>query len=295
MAGPKTAVVTEVATKVEKVVAKKTVLPTKQTLVEIRPIETKKWHGKTGPESFTRPKKLQALVDGNTTKYSTGLTQEEIVALKEEKGINYDLSDNYDTDKPHPFWDSPLSVLKLENATMFLDINQPLNYIKYKIAKASRFVANSMAEYEEGLFPDATHVIFSEMEQTEILASKVEIQNSAIIAAATLSLEKKIQIGMILGDKNLKGQSASFITVEMDKIIKKDAEEFLRYVNADAKQTAAHALILEALQKSILRKEGHRVLYMDDTLGGSVTEAAEYLCRPDNQDLKLILINKVNS
>jgi hypothetical protein len=52
-------------------------------------------------ESFTRPKKMQALVDTETMKYSTGLSVADIKDLK-AKGIKYDLSDNFDSEVPHP-------------------------------------------------------------------------------------------------------------------------------------------------------------------------------------------------
>ena len=51
-------------------------------LVEVRPIEVKKWHGKKGQESFTRPKKIQALIDPVTMQYATGLTEEDIAKLR---------------------------------------------------------------------------------------------------------------------------------------------------------------------------------------------------------------------
>ena len=46
-------------------------------IIQVRPIEVKKWHGKTGNESFTRTKIIQALVDPETVAYQTGLTTEE--------------------------------------------------------------------------------------------------------------------------------------------------------------------------------------------------------------------------
>ena len=88
--------------------------------VEVRPIEAKKWHNKAGQESFTRPKKLHALVDPSTMKYATGLTEEDRKILL-KKGVSYDLSDNYNSEAPHPFWDSNMAIVKLENNTMFFD------------------------------------------------------------------------------------------------------------------------------------------------------------------------------
>ncbi len=274
--------------------AKRLRLPTKPTLVEIRPIETMKWHGKTGAESFTRPKKIHALVDSVTTKYATGLTDEDIKSLQEEKNVKYDLSDMFIRDTPHPFWDSPMATLSLENSTMIIDIMQPLNYIKFKIAKASRFVANSIAEYNEGLWPDATHVIYDEKEQVDAVASKVEMKTEAIIEASKLTPDRKIQAILILGEKDVKNQSPSFITVELDKVITKDPEAFLRLIKMDANETAMHALVLEALGGHVLRREGHRIMYMDSFLGNDVLEVARYLADDNNQDMKMILLSKLN-
>jgi hypothetical protein len=261
--------------------------------VEVRPIEHKKWHNKTGPESFTRPKKIQALVDPHTMKYATGLSEADIEELR-KRGVNYDLTNNYNSEAPHPFWDSNMAVIKLENNTMFFDMDNPVEFIKVRVMKASKYVANSLAEYDAGAWPEATHVIFDEAEQAQVLASKVEQKNTAIIEASKLSLERKIQLILVLGGKNMKNQSADFIAVELDKIIQKDPAEFLRYLKLDKKQLASHALVLEALQKSVLRKEGQRIYHMDSPLGIDEIEVAEYLAKDENQDIKLVILGKVN-
>jgi CelD/BcsL family acetyltransferase involved in cellulose biosynthesis len=41
---------------------------------------------------------------------------------------------------------------------MFFDVSLPLNFIKVKI-RASKYIANSMSDYNEGLYPEATHVL----------------------------------------------------------------------------------------------------------------------------------------
>lgn len=261
--------------------------------VEVRPIEHKRWHNKTGQESFTRPKKIQALVDGNTMKYATGLTSEDIKKLIKE-GVSHDLSDHYNGE-PHSFWDSNMAVIKLENNTMFFDLANSIEFIKVKIMKASKYVANSMAEYEAGVWPEATHVIYDEAEQASVLASRVEEKNTAIIEASKLSLERKVQLILVLGGKNMKNQSSDFVAVELDKIIQKDPREFLRYLNLDKKQLASHALVLEALQKSVLRKEGQRIFHMDSPLGIDEIEVAEYLSKEENQDIKMLILSKINN
>ena len=262
--------------------------------IEVRPIEAKKWHGKVGQESFTRPKKIQALVDARTRTYATGLTPEDIEKLK-TKGITYDLSNMYNPDVAHPFWDSSAATIKLENHTMFFDLDNPIDFIKISILKASKFIANSVEEFEQGLFPDAHHIIYDESAQASVKASKIEIKNQAILAGTKLSLDQKIKIILVLGGKNCKNQSSDFVSVELDKIIQRDPEEFLRLTKMDKKQTSNHALVIEALQKSVLRKDGQRIYHMDSPLGLDEIEVAEYLSKDENQDIALIITNKVNN
>ena len=100
---------------------------------------------------------------------------------------------------------------------------------------------------------------------------------------------------MILGDKNLKNQSSDFVEVEIDTLIQKRAGDVLEIINRDDEDTALHAMILEALQKSVLRKTGHKIVYFDSVLGGEVVDVVDYLKKPENQDLKLRLMSQLNS
>ena len=263
-------------------------------LIEIRPIETLKWHGKTGEESFAVPKKIQALVDGKTRKYATGLSDEEKKKLEEE--LNVDLSDNYSPDAPHPFWDSNNAILRLPNSTIFLDKELPIELIKLRMAQASRFVANSMKDYEDGKFPEATHVIFNEAEENELKASKVEIRNKAIMESSKLSKDKKVEIILILKGKNLKGQSDNFVLVEMNNLIDDRANDVLRWIqNEDATFVTNYALVIECLQKGILVRDGHKIMHYDANLGGDEITVAEYLGQDENQELRLRLMQQVNT
>lgn len=280
--------------KQEEVIIKNTTfkLPLAGTIVEVRPIERAKWHGKTGEESFQRPKKFQVLVDTTSMTYATGLTEEEIEVLN--KHVKHDLGNHFNQEEPHPFWDSPMALFKMENNTMFFDISFPLNYIKIKNMKASKYIANSMAEWEQGLFPDATHVIYDESEQANILASKVQKKTQAIIGAYNMTKDRKIEVVLALDNKNLKGQSNDFIDVAIDKLIEKSPEDFLRYSNMNPEELSNYAIVLESLQKSVLRKDGHNIMYHESILGMDELEVAKYLLNPANQELKIRLMSQIN-
>lgn len=260
--------------------------------VEVRPLDTVKWHGKKNKENFTRPKTIRALVDAYTNEYATGLTNEDILKLEKE-GIKYDLSPHYSSDEPHPFWDSNMATIKLENRTMIFDSDKSLDKIKISIMKASKFVANSLEEYSLGHYPEATHVIFDEEEEIEIKAKKVELKKSLILKTAELSKDRKIQLILLLSDKNLKGKSDNFIEVELDKLIENEPKDLLMYINKHPEQLAAESIVVEALQKNILVKDGHRIKFYDSVIGTEILEVANYLLKTENQALKATIMNKL--
>ena len=268
-------------------------------IIQVKPIEVKKWHGKSGTESFTRAKIIQALVDPNSLTYSTGLTLEE----EKEYGakLKADLSKNFNLEIPHPFWDSKTAEIKLENRTQFLDTKNPLDFIKWKILKESKYVANSLREYEEGLFPEATHVIFDESEEVDTKAALVILRNQAIIETAKLSKDKKIQLIMILSAdkdylkmKNLKGKSDNFVEVELGKLIDKKPSDVLFYLKMDKEYLANYALALEALQRNILSKEGHKIKYHDSVIAQDLEGLIEYLSKVENNEFKLRIMVSLN-
>lgn len=283
--------------------------------VQVRPISTKRWHGKTDHESFTKAKVISALVDPNSMTYATGLNYndkiyEDVDNPKNKvteadyyaKLLKADLSNQFNLEEPHPFWDSKMAKVRLENRTQIFDIkNNPLDFVKVKIMKDSKYVANSLKEYEEGMYPDATHVIFDESEDIEVKASKVAIRNEAIVKANALSIGQKIELVLILSGgedyiraKNLKGKSNNFVEVELAALIDDKPGEVLRHMKMDKTDTGNTALVLEALQKHVLVKDGHKIKYHDSVLGQDIQDVVLYLNVPENQEFKLRLMEQVN-
>ena len=260
--------------------------------IQVRPLDVEKWHGFKGKDDFGKAFTVTPLVDGNSSTYKTGLSPEEIKEYSEIFGM--DLTPRYNKEKPHHFWDSETPAVKLERRTNLINVDEPVGYIQSKVLLSSKYVANSIQEYQEGLWPDAQFVIVDEDVDNEIAASKIELVEEAIIKASSLSTDKKAAIVLILSGKLAKGKSDNFIKVALRKEIDKDPGEVLRLMKMDAKQTATHALVLEALQRFILTKAGHRIMYHDSSLGDSVYEVVDYLEDKANQDLKLRIIEQLN-
>lgn len=276
-------------------------------IIEIRPIEKEKWHGKKGAESFQRPITIRALYDPATMGYATGLSYKGVYNIPENteklteaeyysKLLKYDLSNVYDPDKAHPFWDGPLGSVKLENKTMLLDLSKPLNYVRYKILLSSKYVANSLQDVEKGLFPSATHYIFNEREDIEKKAIKTNMIKQAIIKSSSLTRTRKIEIINVLENANLKEQSDDFIEVNLARLIETKTKEVLRLMDLDKEDLALHSTILEALQKSVLRKEKGKdtILYFGEPIGTDIYDTIQFLKRDENQDVKLRILESIN-
>lgn len=283
--------------------------------IQVKPISIPKWHEKKGNESFTKAKVITALVDPETMTYATGLNYTDKTYENREdsknklteaeyysKILKVDLSNQFNLDEPHPFWDSKMAKIRLENRTQIFDTSKnPLDFVKVKILKASKYVANSLKEYEEGLYPEATHVIFDESEEVEVKASKVAIKNQAIAQTFNLSKGKKIELIMVLSGQedylkavNAKGKSDNFVEVELDKLVTTRPTEVLNYLKMDKDELATRALVIEALQKHVFNREGHKIKYHDSVLGQDILDVVLYLNKPENSDFKLRIKEQVN-
>ena len=184
-------------------------------IVEIRPLDIPKWHGKKGEESFQQPHTIECLYDPMTGGYATGLTEGE--EKKYSKKLGVDLSSVFNQDEPHPFWNSKMGRVKLENATMIFDDTRNLDFVKVKMLKASKYVANSIKDWKDGLYPEATHVIFDETQEEAIKATRALKKQEAIKLSLELSKEDQENIVQILTERTVRGRSSNYLIGEIDE------------------------------------------------------------------------------
>lgn len=261
--------------------------------VEVRPLPIKKWHGKEDKESFSQPKIIEVLVNSETGKYNTGLTEAEASEWGKQMGV--DLSDMVIHDTPHPFWSAKPSWITLPNHTVIFDTDKPAEAVKVKNLKASKKVANSMGAWERGEYPVATHVIFDEAEEIEAKATKVNLIQSAVEMLPKMTEEDKIAIITILSDKHksVRGQSPSFITVEIDELVHNKTKEFIKVARMGREEVSLRAKVLELVNKNILTKEGGSYYYMGELIGMDYDDAVEWFKSPQNSKMKVLILEKL--
>jgi len=270
-----------------------------QEFIEIRPVP---FNGKRpewwGPEDrdFGSEKKYEVLYDPDIGGYATGLTPEEEEKYSNLLGV--DLSRKFDPEKPHPYWSSPASWLRLPNRTTLLNPNNPRDFVKWKNMLASRYVANSIEEWEKGLWPDATHVIYDERQNAALKASKVQLKQKAYVALSPLSTEQKRTLFEAVTSRSGKGHNADSLDLEFAKIIEGDVEEpniakLLRYLNMSDKEKTTRSMIVRGLEKFVLRHDGPAIMYLDSMIGYDFEDAVTYFLNPTNQQIKLAIMEKI--
>ena len=272
------------------------------SLITIKPVPSKRWHGKTGAESFGQSKTIEVLYSHETGGYATGLTVEETEKYSKKLGV--DLSSIFHTDEPHPYWSTKAAWIDLPNATKIFNTQKDSDFVKVKNLKASKFVANSLSEYEEGLWPEATHIIYDEEEEMEIKATRSQKLQKAYGLLAKMTSDDKVNIVQIISNKNLKGRSTNFIDAEISNIIDNDGkdtsvktgniEDFFRYVEMGREKIALLARVYELLLKNILTKQGTNINYMGDVIGTDIDDVVRYFEDPNNVNVKVAILDKLN-
>ena len=129
----------------------------KKTLVYVKPIIKERWHGlhKQGRAKFQGTSDvIQPVYDSSIGRLATGLTTEDAERLG--KTLGADLTPN----SGNEFWQT--FKVKLEDKTTIYDLSIPLQEIQVAVLKASKYIANSQKEHENGKWPNAKYVIHDE-------------------------------------------------------------------------------------------------------------------------------------
>lgn len=259
--------------------------------VIVKPLDRKKWHDKKGKESFQRPKSIEVLYDPSEGKFATGLTDEEAKEYGEKLGVN--LNAHLNPLEAHPYFSTKAAKILLKNEAMIFNTEKPADFVKVKNLKASKFVANSLKEWEEGLFPNATHVIFDETEEIEIKASKLQSEMKAMALFSKMTDDQKVNLIQILDNKTVRGRSTDYLNVAISELIKKDTEKFLRYASMDKTEAYIRATLLEAISRNILIKEGTNLFYMGDLIGADFEDAIKWFKDPQNSKIKTAILEQM--
>ena len=260
-------------------------------LVEVRPLPIAKWHGKSGKESITRPKTIEALPD-KTMRYQVDMTEEQIQEYS--KILKQDISVQF-VHGEESFWNTPPARVTLENNTQFFDKENPIEYIKLAILRKSKDVALSLKDWEEGKAPEATHYIVDEQEEIKVHISKRNRKKAVENQVAKLTTEEKANIVFLISGKNVRKNSLDLIDYHLDELIDSRLADVENYLNRSTTEINIEALINECVLKNVLMKDGIKYKYQGSLIGNSLGEVIAYLSDDENQSFKLDLMQKIEA
>ena len=279
----------------------------KPNRVIVKPLPLEKWHQKSAKESFTVDKSIQAQPDRTNFEYKVDLTEKEWEKIYNAK-LGFDIVDkdengkiitnlNFDPETPHKFFSTNRGRVKLPNKSTIFNKNVPVHLLKIGILRGSPYVANSLAEWEEGNYDLATHYIEDKAKEIETSLSKVEAKNEAVLKASKATKEQKVNVlkCLIPGFKKPNENTDGFITMAIDEELNRDPSNFLRWLNKDKKEVAMEAMVNDAIDQGVLKKEGHKIKYFDTLLGNSTQEVVDYMMDDENQTFMLQIKDKISN
>ena len=275
--------------------------------ITVKPIEKVDWRGNPVDKAIPRPV-VYEILPGKDGQYATGLDDSELKyddptnpdskrkltergyyeALLGENMPNFFIpSKHKDT-----YWAKKASRLTLDYVTQTFDTSNPRDYVRWKNMKASRFVANSLEDYNKGFYPDATHYIHNEEEEMEEKAKRTEVRNQAYKEIFKMTKARKLDLVLVLMQKDMSEQTDDFLTVAVSELAEKKSQEVLEFSQRDKEDSGLHAKIISLnLKNHIIQKEG-KYMFGDIFLGITIPQVIEFLKNERNQEIKIALFEK---
>jgi hypothetical protein len=258
-------------------------------LVYVKPIIKERWHNLhlQGRSRFADTyDTLQPVYSSALGHLATGLDDGDAERLGQQLGVNLSpsVSNEYWTD----------FKIKMHDKTMIFDINAPLDEVRIAVLKASKYIANSQKELENGKWPEANYIIFDEEQEIQSEAKKVEVKAKAVTEFNKLSPGKRLDILKIFG-KTGTNNSADFTYTKLYEILEDDPKEFLRVSTMKKSDITIRALIFDLERIGIFRKRQTAYLYNDSQIGFDYDDTVQNLLNPKNQELLIKLKSDLES
>ncbi len=260
-----------------------------KNLVYVKPIIKERWHGlhKIGRAKFQgTTDTIQAIFDTNIGRLATGLAADAEERLSKLLGL--DLA-AVETNK---YWAN--FKVKLEDKTMIFDTKIPLQEIQIALMRASKYVANSQLDYDNGKWPHAKYVIYDEKQETEKKAKTAEVKAKANQLFSKLSHSKRLDLLKVFG-RTADSSSEEFSYAKLYEIVEEDPKRFIEVGSMKPDEIKTKALIYDLENKGILRTKGTAYLYNDQQIGFDYESTVDYLLNPKNQELFIKLTDDLKA
>ena len=213
---------------------------------------------------------------------------EYVMGLPENALSIYKKVDNY--------WDN--RVYELRKGENILRLDNPDDFIKYKIALAnSNIVASSLEELKEGKKASYRFVITSEEEKIEESVSGMEVLEKAFMLYSEYKENSDVLLYVLrVGPKKIFNNNTkkNIIIFNLEKFIKEKPEEFVSILEDKYLQTKIE--ILKAVKAGSIRMRANHYYVAktnqplcDYGKNPTIESAAEFVNRPENQEILFLI------
>lgn len=260
-----------------------------KNLIYVKPIIKERWHGlhKVGRAKFQGTADvLQAVFDSTIGKLATGLDSEDEARLGSLLGVDLIATE------ANKYWNN--FKVKLEDKTMIFDTKIPIQELQIKLMRASKYVANSQKEYDEGKWPHAKYVIYDEKQETEKQAKTAEVKAKANELFSKLTHSKRLDLLKVFG-RDANNSTEEFSYAKLYEIVEDDPKRFIEVASMKPDEIKTKALIFDLENKGILRTKGTAYLYNDQQIGFDYESTVDYLLNPKNQELFIKLTDDLKA
>lgn len=234
------------------------------------------------------------------------LTKDEKRFLEHVMGLEPNALSIYN--KVDNFWETAnekgVSTVTLGKQDNYLDLSQPIDYIKYKILLANKdFIAPSLQVLQDT--PKATYefVIISDNDTTKVAKSNMSAKMQCYKEYGKVEDDADILsliIETILGRPVSRSTKIEVLQAKIDDLIQADSKLFLRVITD--KLLPTKVLIKKAIDAGIISKRGN-FLYLradntplcNDGQDPTLNNAALFLNEPKRQELKFSIEAKLNN
>lgn len=235
----------------------------------------------------------------STGNYKNVLTNEEKDYLEEVLGLDYNALSVYN--RTNNYWENYHVDVTKEG--IHLDLNDPEQYIKYKVLLANDdIIAPSVEELE--MRPRATYrfVLVRETEETKLENSKMDATMASYKEFGKIDSDidtMRVLVELLDGKPYAVTTKADFLRARINTLIQADPKKFLQYITdplLHAKVIIRRATELGKLSKRgdyyYLKSDGSPLC--DSGENPTLSIAARYINLPSHHDIKFLLESEID-
>lgn len=180
----------------------------------------------------------------------------------------------------------------------YLDLNSPIDYIKYKILLAWPALIATSKDMVETRRSYKYYMIDSAYETVE-KARENDIEQEAWLTFSELKTNrpKMIQVLALYGKKVATNSTDDFISTQISDIFRKDLKSMQEFVDKVTDPDFDYRILIEeAVDKSALvRNRNYYFLPEGDKIANSTDELIDYLKSPKNQEVYMLIEQRVKN